>query len=74
MITFILTRKPRKSRDLKSGENIFDAVRKRDILMHHPYESFDPVLEMIQQAVNDPDVLSIKNDTLPDFGFKITCC
>jgi polyphosphate kinase len=41
-------------------KNIFDLVRDRDIFLHHPYDSFDPVVEFIQAAADDPDVLAIK--------------
>ena len=41
-------------------DNIFDAIRDRDRLLHHPYDSYDCVTGFINQAVEDPDVLAIK--------------
>jgi polyphosphate kinase len=40
--------------------NIFEVMRKQDVLLHHPYESFDPVVELIENAAADPQVLAIK--------------
>jgi polyphosphate kinase len=40
--------------------NIFEVMRKQDVLLHHPYESFDPVVELIEEAANDPQVLALK--------------
>lgn len=40
--------------------DIFSLIKQRDILLHHPYDSFSPVIEFIKQAANDPDVLAIK--------------
>ena len=45
---------------LHGDYNIFDEIAKGDILLHHPYQSFDPVVKLIQKAAADPQVLAIK--------------
>jgi polyphosphate kinase len=51
---------PRVPAPFASGTNPFDVIRAQDVLVHHPYESFGPVLEFIERAADDPQVLAIK--------------
>ena len=51
---------PRQPEDLHEGEDIFSAIRRRDILVHHPYDAFSPVERFFQLAARDPNVLAIK--------------
>lgn len=44
----------------QGNENIFEVLKEKDILLHHPYNNFEPVLDLIERAAEDPDVLSIK--------------
>ena len=45
---------------LPPGQSILAVLQQRDVLLHHPFESFDPVVQFLREAVHDPDVLAIK--------------
>jgi polyphosphate kinase len=55
-----IQRIPKPLRNLDSSDNIFDVIRNENILLHHPYESFVPVVDFLQAAARDPHVLAIK--------------
>ena len=45
---------------LRNKESLFDAIKKQDVLLHHPYTSFTTIVDFIDAAANDPDVVAIK--------------
>jgi polyphosphate kinase len=47
-------------RDLIGSEDLWQTIQDHDVLLMHPYESFDPVVKLAEQAAEDPDVLAIK--------------
>ena len=52
--------KPKILPPFDTNESIFATLEKQDVLLYHPYESFEPVIKLIQSAAKDPDVVSIK--------------
>lgn len=51
---------PQTPRDLIGAEDLWQAIQDHDVLLLHPYESFDPVVKLVEQAADDPQVLAIK--------------
>lgn len=45
---------------LLNNVDLFEVIRRQDVLLHHPYEQFDPIIELIRRSASDPDVLAIK--------------
>ena len=51
---------PQPVPEFSGEESVFDVIRRQDVLLHHPYQTFTPVVDFIRQASRDPDVLAIK--------------
>ena len=51
---------PKPVPEIDPAESLFTTISRRDVLLYHPYESFDPVVRLVEEAADDPDVLAIK--------------
>jgi len=51
---------PANTTALREPSRIFDSIRGQDVMLHHPYDSFDPVVDFVEQAARDPRVIAIK--------------
>ena len=51
---------PQQPKMLDASRDLFEQIREHDILLHHPYETFDPVVNFVKKAASDPNVLAIK--------------
>ena len=51
---------PARDPALPPHADVFEVMRQQDVLLHHPYESFDPIVELIEEAARDPQVLALK--------------
>lgn len=54
------TPKPSMPEDLSDNDDIWDVLKERDVLLHHPYESYSPVIRLVEEASEDPKTLAIK--------------
>ncbi|MBM7578317.1 RNA degradosome polyphosphate kinase [Jeotgalibacillus terrae] len=51
---------PQPPADLQPGESLYEKALRQDLFFHHPYESFNPIVDFVDEAADDPDVLAIK--------------
>jgi polyphosphate kinase len=51
---------PQRSPEIEPGTSMFETITRGDVLLYHPYQSFEPVVRLVEEAAGDPDVLAIK--------------
>lgn len=51
---------PQPAQDIPNQLSVFEAAKQKDLFLHHPYESFEPVIDLVTEAAHDPNVLAIK--------------
>ncbi|MDJ0975932.1 MAG: polyphosphate kinase 1 [Planctomycetota bacterium] len=51
---------PGLAKRLRRHKSIFEAIKRRDVLLHHPYQQFSPILDLLREAATDPDVIALK--------------
>jgi polyphosphate kinase len=61
---------PARDPALPKEADVFEVLRQQDVLLHHPYESFDPIVELIERAAHDPQVLAIKMTLYRTSGYS----
>src|SRR6478672_9330062 len=61
---------PARDPALPKEADVFEVLRQQDVLLHHPYESFDPIVELIERAASDPQVLAIKMTVYRTSGYS----
>jgi polyphosphate kinase len=61
---------PARDPALPKEANVFEVLRTQEVLLHHPYESFDPIVELIESAASDPQVLAIKMTLYRTSGYS----
>jgi polyphosphate kinase len=61
---------PARDPALPKEADVFEVLRQQDVLLHHPYESFDPIVELIERAASDPQVLAIKMTLYRTSGYS----
>src|SRR5260370_8648950 len=59
---------PGRDPALPSHADMFEVMRRQDVLLHHPYDGFEPIVDLVEEAARDPQVLAIKITLYPPSG------